>query len=133
MSDHFGFLLLGPIPANVMSGTYNYTLVFMSYMVAVLASFAALYFAGRMRSEINKQLHWYWLIGGAVTLGTGIWSMHFIGMLAFTMPIPMTYNAMLTALSLWVAILASGLAFFLLHSLKVSRALFMFGGILVGL
>ncbi|QLH36669.1 MAG: hypothetical protein HWD61_11470 [Parachlamydiaceae bacterium] len=52
------------------------------------------------------------LIGGAAAMGTGIFTMHFVGMLAYQMPMPMYYSFGLTLLSLVIAVLASGLAFF---------------------
>src|SRR5205807_2567578 len=82
----------GPIPANVITGTYNYGLVGLSYIIAILASYVALDLAGRIRSEETPHIQLYWLLGGAFAMGAGIWSMHFIGMLAFIMPMPMTYE-----------------------------------------
>src|SRR4029453_4999059 len=53
-----------------------------------------------------------WLLGSSLALGVGIWSMHFVGMLAFHLPIPVTYGVDLVLLSVLVAIAASGLALF---------------------
>ena len=70
-----------------MQGTYNVTLVALSVVVAVFVSFISLKLAARV-SSARGALAWVWLIGGALAMGTGIWSMHFIGMLAFSLPIP---------------------------------------------
>ena len=127
------FFQLGPIPENAITGTYyNYNLVVLSYCIAVLASYVALDLAGRLRAydTLRKQLPW--LFGGAFAMGAGIWSMHFIGMLAFIMPMPMQYNIFWTVLSMFIAILASGFALFLLS--KDNRLSYMaLGGVLIGL
>src|SRR6266850_161251 len=79
------------------AGTYSATFVTVSVIVAALASYVALLLA--------------WLLGGAVAMGTGIWAMHFVGMLAFRLPDrPITYDALHLTLSLLVAIAASGFA-----------------------
>src|SRR4029078_2774294 len=108
-----------------MFGTYNYILVILSYLVAIFASYIALDFTGRLRDISNTKVSTLmWLIGGAIAMGAGIWSMHFIGMLSFNMPMmTMHYNSFWTILSLLIAILASGFALFLLKSkiIKISH------------
>ena len=84
---------LEPVPADQITGHYNVSLVSLSYVVAVMASYVALTLVGRLREAKKTQARIYWLIGGAFTMGAGIWSMHFIGMLAFIMPMPMEYSA----------------------------------------
>jgi len=90
-------------------GSYNLTLVVASIMVAMLASYTALDMAGRITTATGKASHW-WLAGGAAAMGLGIWSMHFVGMLAFTLPIPIGYDTALTALSLLIAMALSAFA-----------------------
>ena len=80
-----------------MSGTYNYWLVALSLVVASFASYAALDLATRLTAARGRPAR-YWLIGGAFSMGTGIWSMHFIGMLAFSLPVPMGYDVPVTLL-----------------------------------
>ena len=87
------FFQLGPTPLDALHGTYNLSLVTMSYIIAVLASCVALDFAGRVRHEKKGLAKNMWLLGGACAMGAGIWSMHFIGMLAFSTPLPMHYSA----------------------------------------
>ena len=82
-------------------------LVMLSLLVAVLASYTALDFSGRIALLSGLRSRRRWLAGGAVTMGCGVWSMHFIGMLAFVLPIPMGYDPLITALSLLIAILVS--------------------------
>ncbi|HEX9569454.1 MAG TPA: MHYT domain-containing protein, partial [Rhodospirillales bacterium] len=90
-----------------MSGSYDPVLVSLSVAVAILASFTALNLAGRLLAADRAAKLW-WLIAAAVALGGGIWSMHFVGMLAFVMPMPATYDVWLTLLSLALPILVVG-------------------------
>ncbi|HZE75973.1 MAG TPA: MHYT domain-containing protein, partial [Gemmatimonadales bacterium] len=93
----------------VLTGSYSPLLVFLSVVVASAASYTALDLAGRL-SSVTGRARLGWLLGGSVALGVGIWSMHFVGMLAFHLPIPVTYGFNLVLLSVLVAIGASGLA-----------------------
>ena len=84
-------------------------LVGISFLVAFIASFVALDSAAKIAAS-NKKAAIFWRITGGATLGIGIWSMHFIGMLAMKMPMPMSYHLELTIVSLLAAIIASSLA-----------------------
>jgi diguanylate cyclase len=89
--------------------SYNLLLVALSYLVAVLASYTALDLAGRITTATGKAARW-WLAGGATAMGIGIWSMHFVGMLAFSLPIELGYDPIITTLSLIIAIALSAFA-----------------------
>jgi NO-binding membrane sensor protein with MHYT domain len=97
-----------------MHSSYSPWLVLLSYVVAVLASHVTLSLAVRLRPQgaarLGNRPHWPWLVGGAFSMGTGIWSMHFIGMLAFHLPIKMVYDVGLTAASYVIAVAISGFA-----------------------
>lgn len=93
----------------MLSASYDSSLVSLSIMVAILASYTALNLAGRINSLQEKNI-FGWLAGGAIVMGVGIWSMHFIGMLAFQLPIPLGYDFKISASSLIIAVLASGFA-----------------------
>ena len=80
-------------------GNYSFTLVFISLCVAILASYTALDLTGRIASARGRAVH-FWTAGGALAMGVGVWSMHFIGMLAFKLPIELGYDIPVTALSL---------------------------------
>ena len=86
-----------------MQANYNPALVALSIVVAILVSYTALTLAARMASAVGSQAR-FWLIGGAVAMGVGIWSMHFIGMLAFSVPIAPFYNVATTLVSLVLAV-----------------------------
>jgi len=92
-----------------MPSIYNHWLVSLSIAVAVLVSFTALGLAARVASSKRRGAQ-MWLALGAVAMGVGIWSMHFIGMLAFSVPIPLAYGIPATLASLAVAIATSGFA-----------------------
>jgi NO-binding membrane sensor protein with MHYT domain/PAS domain-containing protein len=92
-----------------MQATYNFWLVTLSVIVAVVVSYTALTLAGRVAAA-ERTGGRLWLLGGAVAMGVGIWSMHFIGMLAYSVPIPLRYNVFTTLASLVIAMLTSGFA-----------------------
>jgi diguanylate cyclase (GGDEF)-like protein len=92
-----------------MSSIYNHWLVGLSLVVAMLVSYTALRLASRVAiSEGNGSRIWLGI--GAIAMGVGIWSMHFVGMLAFSLPISLAYDVPATLASLAVAIVTSGFA-----------------------
>ena len=97
----------------VVTGTYHPYLVALSILVASLASYTALDLGGHVRAARGLARR-AWLVAAAITMGGGIWSMHFIGMLAFVMPVPMSYDVGLTILSLVVAIVVTGGGFYVI-------------------
>jgi diguanylate cyclase (GGDEF)-like protein/PAS domain S-box-containing protein len=94
--------------------------VALSVLVAVVGSFTALAHASRMRHTQGKSA-FVWMLLGGITLGMAIWSMHFIGMLAFHLPIPLGYDLTLTLLSALPAIAAALLGFYVLRTSVVSN------------
>jgi len=128
------FFQIGPVPVDHLTGTYDWRLVFLSYLVATMASYIALDITGRLHDLDNTKLtSTLWLLGGAFAMGAGIWSMHFIGMLAFKMVMPTSYDLRLTMLSMIVAILASGFALTLLRPHIIRFGNMALGGIVLGL
>jgi diguanylate cyclase (GGDEF)-like protein len=92
-----------------MTGTYNYWQVFVSLVVAILASYTTLDIVTRITVSKGVAAK-AWLVGGACSMGLGIWSMHFVGMLAFRLPIAMSYDVRVALISMLIAIVMSGLA-----------------------
>lgn len=86
--------------------SYDHLLVMVSFFVAFIASFTALDIAARVATSQGIAAL-CWLVGGGAAMGIGIWSMHFIGMLAMMLPMPMNYDIPLTLTSMLVAMLAS--------------------------
>lgn len=89
--------------------SWDPVLVGISFLVAFIASFVALDSAAKIAAS-NKNAALFWRIAGGSTLGIGIWSMHFIGMLAMKMPMMMHYDFGITVFSLLVAIVAATLS-----------------------
>ncbi|MDO8207814.1 MAG: EAL domain-containing protein [Gallionella sp.] len=90
--------------------SWNISLVVLSVLVAMIGSFAALTHAQRMR-ESTGHVATLWMLAGGCTLGVAIWSMHFIGMLALHLPIPLAFDQKLTFLSMLPAVVAALLCF----------------------
>jgi NO-binding membrane sensor protein with MHYT domain len=96
-------------PNSTLIGTYNYPLVFVSIVIANLAAYAALDLSGRVTAA-HGRARGAWLSGGAFAMGIGIWSMHYVGMAAFQLSIPVRYDWPTVLLSMAAAILASAVA-----------------------
>lgn len=114
-----------------LTGSYNYVLVALSVLIAMFASFAALDLAGRVTAA-GGWTRTAWLLGGAGAMGTGIWSMHYIGMLAFILPIPVAYHWPTVLLSLFAAILASVVALGVVSRQKMGWFRALAGSVLMG-
>ena len=116
----------------VMSGSHDMLLVALSVLIAVAASYTALDLASRVR-EAGSWLHHGWLMAAALAMGGGIWSMHFVGMLAFSLPgLAVRYETGLTLLSLAIAILATGGALFVVSRRRSSIVAVGLSGIFLG-
>lgn len=101
----------------MLEATYSYPLVLLSLLIAVAASFTALDLSGRVASLPRSTYRLYWLAGGAVAMGLGIWSTHFVGMLAFELPIPLGYDLTVTLYSLAIV---TGVSYLGLHLVTLS-------------
>jgi diguanylate cyclase (GGDEF)-like protein len=114
-------------------GHHDPKLVVLSVTVAVIASYAALDLAARV-SVRRGRAAWLWLLlGGAAVMGTGIWSMHFVGMLAFDLGGPVAYDGRINAASWLVAVLASGMALLVARRPALTRSRLAGGGLVMGL
>lgn len=119
-----------------MPGSFDVGLVLTSILVATFASYAALSLAARV-SEAERHAR-LWLAGGAVAMGIGIWSMHFVGMLAFSLPIPLAYDPKITFASLLIGIITSGIALSVVAQLalvsdtEVDVPILAAGGVIMG-
>jgi NO-binding membrane sensor protein with MHYT domain len=116
----------------VVTGTHHPYLVALSILVASFASYTALDLGGQVAAARGLARR-VWLVGAATIMGGGIWSMHFIGMLAFVMPIPISYDIGLTTLSLFLAIFVTGGGFYVISRQSVSPRRLLLGGTFMGL
>ena len=114
-----------------MKGSYNLALVAFSILIAVLASYTALALSARVHASRGR-FRLAWLVGGSVAMGIGIWSMHFVGMLAHRLPVPITYDVPLWLLSMAVAVGASALALWIASRTGLSRPALAGAGLLLG-
>src|SRR5258708_26916505 len=112
-------------------GSYNYALVELSVLIAMFASYAALDLAGRVTAA-GGWTRAVGLLGGAGAMGTGIWSMRYIGLLAFILPIPVAYHWATVLLSLFAAILASVIALYVVSRQKMGASRALAGSVLMG-
>ena len=112
-------------------GTHDPYLVALSILVASFASYTALDLAARAAAArgLARRL---WLVGAAITMGGGIWSMHFVAMLAFIMPVTLSYDVGLTTLSLVVAIFVTSAGFYVISRPAVSPLRVALSGIFMG-
>ncbi len=112
--------------------THNYWLVFASLLVAVMAGMVGLSFTQYMstQSDAQKKVR---VALAAVTLGSGIWAMHFVAMLSLQLPIQFYYDAAITLASALVAILIVGLALLILHFTDRTRTNLTISGVIIGL
>jgi NO-binding membrane sensor protein with MHYT domain/nitrogen-specific signal transduction histidine kinase len=112
-------------------GTYSTLLVILSVLIASAASYTALDLAGRVTATRGRE-RLAWLAGGSAALGIGIWSMHFVGMLAFHLPVPITYGIGRVLLSVLVAIAASALALVIVSRASIGIEDLALGAICMG-
>src|SRR5258708_16689877 len=118
-------------PDQALVSSYDYRLVALSIVIAILAAYAALDLAGRVTSA-RTRVRFVWLTGGSLAMGIGIWSMPYIGMLAFHLPIPVLYDWPTVLLSLLAAILASAIVLFVVSRKKMGLIRSSIGSIFMG-
>ena len=115
-----------------MTGSYNITLVLLSFIVAASASYVALDLAVRVSVSQGRSAL-YWLVSGGTVMGLGVWAMHFIGMLAYELPIPVAYDLGITLVSLVFPIAFSVMAIWLVSRARLSREHWLAGGFIMGM
>ncbi|MDI9237311.1 EAL domain-containing protein [Lysobacter sp. LF1] len=115
-----------------MQGSYDYRAVVLSFLIAWFAAFVAIQLVGRVRGATTRQAT-TWIWAGGIAFGLGIWSMHFMGMLAFRLPVPMLYDVHMTALSVLPAVLSSVLALYVAGRLRRSFAQLLLSAMFMGL
>ncbi|TNJ62485.1 response regulator [Paenibacillus hemerocallicola] len=111
-------------------GSHDIVLVVFSYVVAVMASYTVLDLVGRI-SATSGRSRLLWLLFGACAMGMGIWSMHFVGMLAFSLPVEVAYHLPTVLLSVLVAIVASFVALYMVGRNRLTPSRLLVGGLLL--
>jgi signal transduction histidine kinase/CheY-like chemotaxis protein len=115
----------------MLQGHYELPLVLISVLVAVLASYAALALAERIHHVAGRAVA-SWLLGGGFAMGTGIWAMHFVGMLAFRLPIPLGYDLQLTLVSWLLPVVTSAAALWQVSLARLGLRHFAVSSVLLG-
>ncbi|MCC2955496.1 response regulator [Massilia sp. IC2-477] len=113
-------------------GHYQPSLVLLSILAAIFASYTALSLAVRVKAVQGVARH-FWMAGGAFAMGSGIWAMHFIGMLAFRLPMPLAYDPWITFVSWLLPVVVSGLALWQLRHRELGGRHLAWGAVLMGL
>jgi NO-binding membrane sensor protein with MHYT domain len=114
-----------------MVGSYDLGLVALSVLIAILASGAALDLANRVTAARGRARA-LWLAGGAFAMGSGIWSMHYVGMLAFRLPVPVLYDVPTVLASLLAAVLASAVALLFVSAETLGLTRVLVGSVTMG-
>ena len=115
----------------MITGTYNWGLVVFSVLIATVASYAA-FSLGERVSASSGQRRWAWLSSGAVAMGFAIWSMHYVGMLAFVLPVPVLYHVPTVILSLIAAVPGAGVALYIVSKKTMHRVDTAIAGLCLG-
>ena len=110
------FLIDPPNASLIYSQSYNLPWVFVSVLIAILASYAALKVSSRIEHQPDFRTKLLWTLISSITFGVGMWSMHFIGMLALNLPCHMYYDQLITLSSMIPGILAGGVIFSVIWS-----------------
>ncbi|GGA60211.1 bifunctional diguanylate cyclase/phosphodiesterase [Ornithinibacillus halotolerans] len=114
-----------------MTVSYNYYMVALSFLIAILASYSALSIASRI-SNAEGKMRFFWLFSGSFVMGTGVWSMHFVGMLALHANMAVAYDTKLTFISLFASVIASFIAFLITMPKQIKWNHIAFGGLFMG-
>jgi signal transduction histidine kinase/DNA-binding response OmpR family regulator len=114
-----------------LAGFYDPRLVVVSVLIAILAAYAALDLAGRVTAA-RGVVRFLWLSGGAFAMGLGIWSMHYVGMEAFRLPVPVRFDWPTVVVSMIAAVLASAVALFVVSRKTMTVTSAVVGSLLMG-
>ena len=115
-----------------LDGSWDYRLVALSIAISFVSSYAAFDLGGRVLAS-RGITRFCWLASGAVVMGFGIWSMHFVGMLAYTLPVSVLYKWPVVLWSLFPAIVAAAAALFVISDRRTGTLHVALGGTAMGL
>lgn len=120
------------LPLETLDKNYSLYLVVLSVIIAIASSFTAFGTSERIYAASQQSHKILWNLFGAISMGVGIWAMHFIGSLALELPIPVSYNPRLTLLSVFPAIMASSVVLWLMNQAQFNILRLVFCGVLLG-
>lgn len=114
-----------------LEGYYNYYIVALSVVIAILASYSALSITAKI-SHSKGRTRFFWLLAGAFVVGSGVWSMHFVGMLAFHLRASVKYDIWLTLFSMVASVISSFIALYITMPKNINWYKIAFGGFIMG-
>ena len=120
-----------PDSTSILIAHYDYRLVALSVIIAMLAAYAALDLAGRVAAA-RGTTRLTWLTGGALAMGTGIWAMHYVGMLAYSLPVRVSYDGPTVLASLLAAVVAAAISLFIASREELGALAIAIGGSIMG-
>ena len=126
------FFISLPPESLLYAGNYDLVLVGLSIVVAIFASYASLLVSQHVTVTSAKTARRIWISFGGLSLGAGIWSMHFVGMLSFNLPCSSSYDPSITFLSILPSVVSCILAIKIISCREISRARLIYGGLLIG-
>ena len=118
-------------PAVYLTSSHDPWLVTLSVLIAVTASLAALDVARRVTVSSGRT-RVVWLVGGSCAMGLGIWSMHYVGLMAHRLPVPVRYDTALVLLSLLAAISASVVTLWVVSRRDIGNSGILLGSVVIG-
>lgn len=128
----FTFITENSDLSQVITGEYDFLLILFSYSIAVVSSYAAFSVSSTLKYIEKKSAKYKWLILGSFSMGLGVWAMHFIGMLAYKLPLNVNYSLSITLFSVIPAILSSALTLIIISRSSITRKQLIVGGVLLG-
>ena len=134
--DWLGLQFVTQLPESgqvILDCTHNPFLLLLAYVVACAASFAVLDMAERLSHVEKPASQSLWRCVGALCLAGGIWTTHFISMLAFQAPVEIHYALPITFASLLIALIASYLAMLTLSHTQLSLGRYLQASVWIGL
>jgi diguanylate cyclase (GGDEF)-like protein/PAS domain S-box-containing protein len=132
LGSYLKFLDSPPDTSLLYIGIYDPWLVMLSILIAVFAAYAALDVAARIAARASPAQAAGWIGIGALAMGGGIWAMHFIGMLAFSLPCRVSYAPGITLISILPGVLASAVALWVISRHRIALRSRLVGGVLLG-
>lgn len=112
---------------------FSWPIVCLAWVIGMLVSYTTIGLAGRIATLGNPRYRTGWLLGGAFSTGVGLWSMHFVGMLSFSLPIPLGYDLTITLITLGIAIVISYGSLMLITQPSLATRRLLVGGSCLGL
>ena len=132
MTNYPIFVLTSPGSSQLYAGHYDPLLVALSLVLAIFASFAALQ-ASQQAATATTTAKKLWITVGGLCMGAGVWSMHFVGMLALSLPCSTSYDPKATILSMIPGIIAGIIAMTIVSRPVITKSQLAVGGLLLGI